>query len=131
MSQVEKISNMIFLKYKEGDIFTKTDIQRLAVENAIIEEKNNTAVSNTLFYLRNDIRIKRLERGKYKMNCVNRYLEEGESTEKLFEQLISRLKIYKAMNPVSVDKETMLKASEEVDKYRKNMKILQMLLESK
>ena len=125
------IINMIFLKYKEGDVFTTTDIHRLAVENGIIGEKNGTAVGNTLFYLKNDIRIKRIGRGRYKMNCVNSYLDEGELTEKLFEQLISRLKIYKVMNPVSVDKETMLRASEEVDKYRKNIKILQGLLQNK
>ncbi len=130
MSQVEKIGKMIFSKYEEGDVFTTKDVHRLAVENGIIGEKNNTAVSNTLFQLKKDIRVKSVGRGVYELNCVNSCLEEGESTEKLFEQLIRKLKVYKAMNPVNVDKETMVKASEEVDKYRKNVQILQTLLES-
>lgn len=131
MSQVKKISNIIFSNYKEGDVFTTGDIQRLAIEKGIIAENNDTAVNNTLFCLKNDIRIKRIGRGQYRMNCVSGDFDEEESTERLFEQLISRLKTYKAMNPISVDKNTMLNASEEVGKYRKYIKTLQKLLENK
>lgn len=35
------------------------------------------------------------------------------------------------MNPINVDKDTMVKASIEVDKYRKYLKILQNLMDSK
>ena len=52
MMHMKIIINMIFLKYKEGDVFTTTDIHRLAVENGLIGEKNGTAVGNTLFYLK-------------------------------------------------------------------------------
>ena len=131
MSIVQKLEKVIFLTYKEGDSFTTSELQKLAVEKGIIDENNDTAVRNTLFSLRNDIRLRRIERGCYQIAYNNRECDESESTEKLFELLISRIKRYKAMNPVNDDKESMLKASEEVDKYRKYMKSLQNLLEYK
>ena len=60
MSKVQKIEEILFLNFKEGDVFTTTTLQRLAVENGIITEDNNTAVGNTLFNLKNDIRLKRI-----------------------------------------------------------------------
>lgn len=131
MSQVQKIEEMIFSNFKEGDIVTTTIIQRLAVQNGIISEDNNTAVNNTFFSLRNDIRLKKIERGRYQITCENLNYDDGESTERLFEQLISRLKKYKTMNPVNDDKVTVLKAAEEVDKYRKYIKILQNFMDNK
>ena len=128
MSQVQEIEEMIFSNFKEGDIVTTTIIQRLAVQNGIISEDNNTAVNNTFFSLRNDIRLKKIERGRYQITCENLNYDDGESTERLFEQLISRLKKYKTMNP---DKVTVLKAAEEVDKYRKYIKILQNFMDNK
>lgn len=130
MSQIQEIEKIIFLNYREGDIFTTTDIQKLAVQNGIIKENNDTAVANTLFSLKNDIRIRRIERGRYQITYKNLDFSENESIEKLFEKLISRLKKYKEMNPINVDKDTMVKASIEVDKYRKYLKILQNLMDS-
>ena len=131
MSRVQKIEEIIFLNYKEGDIFTTTDIKKLAVQNGIINENDDNAVSNTLFGLKNDIRIRRIGRGRYQITYKNLGFDEDESTEKLFEQLISRLKRYKEMNPINVDKDTMVKASVEVDKYRKYLRTLQKLMENK
>ena len=67
MSRVQEIEEIIFLNYKEGDIFTTTDIKKLAVQNGIINENDNNAVSNTLFGLKNDIRIRRIGRGRYQI----------------------------------------------------------------
>lgn len=130
MSLIQEIEKIIFLNYREGDIFTTTDIQKLAVQNGIIKENNDTAVANTLFSLKNDIRIRRIGRGRYQITYKNLDFSENESIEKLFEKLISRLKRYKEMNPINVDKDTMVKASIEVDKYRKYLKILQNLMDS-
>ncbi|MCI5944657.1 MAG: hypothetical protein MRZ41_08195 [Eubacterium sp.] len=130
MSKVQKIEEILFLNFKEGDVFTTTTLQRLAVENGIITEDNNTAVGNTLFNLKNDIRLKRIGRGQYQVTYKNSDMDEGDSTETMFEQLISRLKNYKLLNPVNTDRNTMLKASEEVDKYRKYIRTLQHILES-
>lgn len=101
------------------------------MQNGIIKENNDTAVANMLFSLKNDIRIRRIERGRYQITYKNLDFSENESIEKLFEKLISRLKRYKEMNPINVDKDTMVKASIEVDKYRKYLKILQNLMDSK
>ena len=131
MSKIQKIEEIIFLNFKEGDVFTTTTLQRLAVENGIITEDNNTAVGNTLFNLKNDIRLKRIGRGQYQVTYRNSDFDEGDSTETMFEQLISRLKNYKLLNPVNTDRNTMLKASEEVDKYRKYIRTLQHILDSK
>lgn len=131
MSKVQKIEEIIFLNFKEGDIFTTTTLQRLAVENGIITEDDNTAVGNTLFNLKNDIRLKRIGRGQYQVTYRNGDFDEGDSTEKMFEQLISRLKNYKLLNPVNTDRNTMLKASEEVVKYRKYIRTLQNILDNK
>lgn len=125
MSKIQEIEKLIFENFKEGDTFTTSSLQKLAVERGIIAEDNNTAVNNALFSLKNDIRLKRLERGQYQLTCRNGELDEGDSTTKMFEILIGRLKNYKLLNPVNTDRDTMLKASEEVIKYRKYIKILQ------
>lgn len=130
MSKIQEIEEIIFAKFKEGDIFTITSLQKLAVEKGIIAEDNNTAVNNTLFHLKNDIRLKRLGRGQYQVTYRNSGFDEGDSTEKMFEILIGRLKNYKLLNPVNTDKDTMLKASEEVEKYRKYIRTLQKILDN-
>ena len=131
MSKVHEIEKIIFANFKEGDVITIDSLQRLAVKNGIITEDNNTAVNNTLFNLKNDVRLKRIGRGKYQVTCRKVDFDEGDSTERLFEQLISRLKKYQLLNPVNTDKNTMVKASEEVVKYRKYIRILQNILDNK
>lgn len=130
MSKVHEIEEIIFSNFREGDVFTTTSLQKLAVEKGIITEDNNTAVSNTLFNLKNDIRLKRIGRGQYQVTYRNVDFDESDSTEKLFEQLISRLKNYKLLNPVNADRNTMLKATEEVVKYRKYIRTLQNILDN-
>lgn len=129
MSKIQKIEEIIFTNFKEGDIFTITSLQELAVKKGIIAADNNTAVNNTLFSLKNDIRLKRLGRGQYQLTYRNSGFDESNSTEKMFEILICRLKNYKLLNPVNTDRDTMLKASEEVAKYRKYIKTLQKILD--
>lgn len=131
MSLVEKIENLIFMNFKEGDVFTNTAVQDIAVRNGIIPESNSTAVNNALYGLKNDIRLKKVGRGQYQIVCRNDAFDEGDTTEKLFEQLIGRLKSYKKMNPIDDSKDDMMKASMEVEKYRKYMRELQKIMNNK
>lgn len=130
MSKIQEIEKIIFSNFKEGDIFSTTSLQKLAVEKGIINETNNTAVNNTLFNLKNDSRLKRLGRGQYQVTFRNGGFDEGDSTEKMFEKLVGRLKNYKLLNPVNTDRNTMLKASEEVAIYRKYIRMLQNILDN-
>lgn len=130
MSKIQEIEKIIFSNFKEGDIFSTTSLQKLAVEKGIITETNNTAVNNTLFNLKNDSRLKRLGRGQYQVTFRNGGFDEGDSTEKMFEKLVGRLKNYKLLNPVNTDRNTMLKASEEVAIYRKYIRMLQNILDN-
>lgn len=131
MSKVKEIEKMIFLNFNEGEVFTTVNLHELAVKNGIISESDTNAVNNAMYALKNDIRIKKIARGKYQIVCRSNDFDESESTEELFEMLIDRLKGYKKMNPINANKNDMIKATLEVDKYRKYIREFQDLLGNK
>lgn len=131
MSKIKLITDLIFSNFNDSEVFSTATLHELAVKNGIISESDSNSVNNTLFALKKDTRLKKVARGMYQVIYSNDDFNESESTEKLFELLIDKLKSYKKMNPIDANKNDMIKAALEVDKYRKYISVFQDLLNNK
>lgn len=104
MSMVNEIAEMIFRFFSDEKIHTSQEYREMAIEKGIITEDNNTAVSNTIFRIKDDPRFEVIDKGQYIVHRSNP-AEEIMTVENAFNYLDKRIELLQLLNVVSNSEE--------------------------
>lgn len=129
MGMVNEIAEMIFENFTDDLMHTSQEYREKALEKGIINADNTTAISNTVFKIKDDPRFEVVDKGKY---IVHKLKEDIDimTVENAFSFLEKRIKKLQELNVLLCSEEEIQNGIEEkkiyieyIDKFVKLLKI--------
>ena len=130
MSMMTDIENMIFECFCDGEIHTSQEFKDKAVEKGIISDDNVTAVSNTVFKIKDDPRFEVLDKGRYLVREKNTD-DKISTVENSFIYLIKRLKNMQKMTLMNSSREEFDRAYNDKELYIRYVNELYKMMKDK